>query len=151
MSQSSVNPMNQRIIYPTPEGGVAVLIPSPFSGLTIEEIAAKDVPAGVPFKIVEAEDIPADRSFRGAWEHSAAGISVSVPKAKEIHKNRWREARGPLLAKLDTEFMRAVEADDAAAKASIAAKKQALRDVTKATLPNDLNGIKATWPEVLNG
>ena len=40
-------------------------------GLTIDEIAAKDVPAGKPFKIVEAADIPADRTFRDAWEYQA--------------------------------------------------------------------------------
>lgn len=63
--------MNSRIIYPTPEGGVAVIIPAAECGLTIEEIAAKDVPAGVPFKIVDASDIPEDRTFRNAWEFTA--------------------------------------------------------------------------------
>jgi hypothetical protein len=62
---------NPRIIYPTPEGGVAIIIPAPDCGLTIEQIAAKDVPAGVPFRIVEATDIPTDRTFRNAWEFSA--------------------------------------------------------------------------------
>jgi hypothetical protein len=61
---------NLRIIYPTPEGGVAIIIPAPDCGLTIEEIAAKDVPAGVPFRIVDASDIPSDRTFRNAWEFS---------------------------------------------------------------------------------
>jgi hypothetical protein len=63
--------INPRIIYPTPEGGVAIIIPAPDCGLTIEEIAAKDVPAGVPFRIVEADTIPTDRTFRNAWEFSA--------------------------------------------------------------------------------
>lgn len=62
---------NLRIIYPTPEGGVAIIIPILESGLTIEEIAAKDVPAGVPYKIVDASEIPADRTFRNAWEFTA--------------------------------------------------------------------------------
>ena len=62
---------NPRIIYPTPEGGVAIIIPAPDCGLTIEEIAAKDVPAGVPFRIVEADTIPEDRTFRAAWEFIA--------------------------------------------------------------------------------
>jgi hypothetical protein len=62
---------NPRIIYPTPEGGVAIIIPSPDCGLTVEQIAAKDVPAGVPFRIVEADTIPTDRTFRNAWEFSA--------------------------------------------------------------------------------
>ncbi len=59
--------MNQRIIYPT-DGGVAVIIPAD-CGLTIEEIAAKDVPAGKPYKIVDVADIPTDRTFRNAWEY----------------------------------------------------------------------------------
>jgi hypothetical protein len=63
--------MNSRIIYPTNDGGVAVIIPAPECGLTIEEIAAKDVPAGKPFKIVDVADIPTDRTFRNAWEYTA--------------------------------------------------------------------------------
>lgn len=59
---------NQRIIYPTPEGGVAIIIPAPECGLTIEQIAAKDVPPGVAFKIVDVSEIPEDRTFRAAWE-----------------------------------------------------------------------------------
>lgn len=62
--------MNKRIIYPTDEGGVAVIIPAPDCGLTIDEIAAKDVPEGKPFKIVDVADIPSDRTFRGAWEYT---------------------------------------------------------------------------------
>ena len=61
---------NPRIIYPTPEGGVAIIVPAPDCGLTLEQIAAKDVPAGVPYRIVDASDIPSDRTFRAAWEYS---------------------------------------------------------------------------------
>ena len=63
--------MNQRIIYPTDDGGVAIIIPAPECGLTIEEIATKDVPAGKPYKIVNGSDIPSDRTFRNAWEYTA--------------------------------------------------------------------------------
>lgn len=59
--------MNQRIIYKTNDGGVAVIIPAN-CGLTIEQIAEKDVPKNTPYKIVNAEDIPSDRTFRNAWE-----------------------------------------------------------------------------------
>lgn len=61
--------MNQRIIYPKDDGGVAIIIPAPECGLTIEEIAAKDVPQGKPYKIVDVSDIPTDRTFRDAWEY----------------------------------------------------------------------------------
>lgn len=62
--------MDQRIIYPTENGGVAVIIPAPECNLSIEEIATKDVPAGRPFKIVDISDIPTDRTFRDAWEYA---------------------------------------------------------------------------------
>ena len=60
-----------RILYPTADGGVAVIVPAEECGLTIEAIAAKDVPAGTPFKIVDEADIPSDRTFRNAWEYTA--------------------------------------------------------------------------------
>ena len=63
--------MNKRIIYPTADGGVAVIIPAAECGLSIEAIAAKDVPNGKPFKIVDVSDIPEDRTFRAAWEFAA--------------------------------------------------------------------------------
>jgi hypothetical protein len=63
--------MDKRIIYPNNDGGVAIIVPAPDCGLTIEEIAAKDVPAGKPFKIVDVADIPSDRTFRNAWEYQA--------------------------------------------------------------------------------
>jgi hypothetical protein len=63
--------MNQRIIYPTDDGGVAVIVPAPECGLTIEQIASKNVPAGKPYKIVDVSDIPSDRTFRNAWEYTA--------------------------------------------------------------------------------
>jgi hypothetical protein len=63
--------MNQRIIYQNDDGGVSILVPSPeyLAEHTIEELAAKDVPEGKPFKIVDVADIPTDRTFRDAWEY----------------------------------------------------------------------------------
>lgn len=40
------------IIYPNDEGWVSVITPAD-CGMTIEEIAAKDVPAGKPYEIVD--------------------------------------------------------------------------------------------------
>jgi hypothetical protein len=56
----------QRIIHPLPEGGIAVVIPT--GELPVQEIARKDVPAGIPYRIVTTDDLPSDRDFRAAWE-----------------------------------------------------------------------------------
>lgn len=142
--------MNFRITYQTPEGGVAVIIPTDDCGLTIEQIAAKDVPAGIPFKIVDVSAIPSDRTFRNAWEHCPVkGTKVNTAKAKAIHLDRLRELRAPKLAALDIAYQRADELGDAQGKRDLAAKKQALRDVTKAVLPDDLATLKDFIPDIL--
>ena len=63
--------MNQVIIYKQDNGVVAIVRPTEeaLALYSIEAIAAKDVPAGKPFKIVDAADIPEDRTFRNAWEY----------------------------------------------------------------------------------
>jgi len=72
--------MNSRIIFPNDDGGVAVIVPSPncLKEHTIEEIAAKDVPAGKPYKIVDVADIPSDRTFRNAWTMNEADLTDGV-------------------------------------------------------------------------
>ena len=76
--------MTQRIIYPTPEGGIAVIIPAPECGLSAQEIARKDVPAGTPYKIIDTVDVPDDRTFRNAWEGD-----FSEPDGHGIGQNAW--------------------------------------------------------------
>ena len=72
--------MNQRIIYSTDDGGVAIIVPTPeaLEQYGIEAIALKDVPTGKPFKIVNITDIPSDRTFRGAWEVDATTLTDGV-------------------------------------------------------------------------
>ena len=69
--------MNKRIIYQNDNGGVAVIVPCD-CGLTIEQIAAKDVPTGLPYKIVDVADIPSDRTQREAWTVDAADLTDGV-------------------------------------------------------------------------
>jgi hypothetical protein len=69
--------MNKRIIYQNDNGGVAVIIPCD-CGLTIEQIAAKDVPTGKPYKIVDVADIPSDRTQRETWTVDAADLTDGV-------------------------------------------------------------------------
>jgi hypothetical protein len=74
--------MTQRIIYQNNDGGVSILIPT--GELAIEEVAKKDVPAGVPYKIVDATDIPEDRTFRGAWE-----ANITEPDGVGLGYDAW--------------------------------------------------------------
>jgi len=120
----------KRIIYDNDEGGVSVIIPAPECGLTIEQIAEKDVPKGKAYKIVDVSEIPSDRYFRNAWKHSEGVIEVDMPKAVEIQKEKLRQERKPLLEALDAQFMIALENDDKKALADIKAEKQRLRDIT---------------------
>lgn len=67
----------KRIIYRNDSGGVSVIIPMS-SRLTVEQIAAKDVPAGRPFKIVDVADLPADRQARDAWTVDEADLTDGI-------------------------------------------------------------------------
>ena len=69
--------MDQRIIYQNDQGGVAVIIPAE-CGLTIEQIAAKDVPTGKAYKIVDVADIPTDRQRRNEWAVDEADLTDGV-------------------------------------------------------------------------
>jgi hypothetical protein len=62
--------MEKRIVYNNDEGGISIIIPTAewLAEHTIEELAAKDVPAGKDYHIVDVSEIPSDRTFRNAWE-----------------------------------------------------------------------------------
>ena len=62
-----------RIIYKTPDGGVAIIIPA-----STIEACIKDIPEGAEFSIVDTADIPSDRTFRNAWEYSPNGSEASA-------------------------------------------------------------------------
>ena len=76
-------------------------------------------------------------------------IRINIDKAKAIKLDQLRADRAPKLAALDLAFMRAVEQGDLLAQASIAAEKQALRDITKQPLPDDVAVLKDFKPDIL--
>ena len=61
---------DKRIIFPNDDGGVSVIVPSDNCGLSVEEIARKDVPSGKAYQVVDVADVPSDRSFRNAWTYT---------------------------------------------------------------------------------
>lgn len=69
-----------KIIYKNLDGSVAVIHPTPeaLEFMTIEEIALKDVPTGLPYKIVDDSEIPTDRTFRDAWTVDEAILTDGV-------------------------------------------------------------------------
>lgn len=101
---------------------------------------------------------PQNRYFTDAWTLSEDAnhneiVVIDVEKAKEVWKRRMREARTPIMTKLDADYFVALEQSDNAKATAIAQKKQLLRDVTK--LPALLNAtsveeIEAVWPEYLD-
>ena len=142
--------MSQVIIYDQGPGRPAAIV-RPAPGVSIEEARAA-VPAAADSIVVDDASVPSDRTFRDAWALNQAQLFVDMTKAREIHKDHLRSLRAPKLAEADTEFLRAIEAENRQLQAEIAAKKQALRDVTadpsitQARTPEEL---KAAVPAIL--
>jgi hypothetical protein len=70
--------MTQVIIYNQDNGIPAVVMPTQeaLSSHTIEQIAAKDVPAGKKFKIVDAADLPTEP--QEAWVVNEADLTDGI-------------------------------------------------------------------------
>lgn len=140
--------MTQCIVAPNERGFTTVWIPT--GEVPLEDVLAKDCPPGA--FIINADALPSDNEFFDAWKVAGNAVTVDMPAARGIWRDKMRQARAPKLAALDVEFMRAVERGDAAAQADIAARKQALRDVTAdpaiesaATTAE----LRAVWPAIL--
>ena len=145
----------QKIIYPTAGNTLAVIVPSPsfLEVHTIEELAAKDVPAGLPYQVVDSESLPAETGFRNAWVadfENYQGVTVDLAKAKVIYKETADSTAASLSTPLTQEYMRltAIEADTTAVQAQLqainaAAEETAYLDAT--TVPE----LVACWPAEL--
>ena len=74
------------------------------------------------------------------------GFGINMAKARDIHKNKIREARTPKLAELDIEFQKALETGSSTT--DIVNKKQALRDApanSDIDSASDTDALKAQW------
>jgi hypothetical protein len=74
------------VIYPL-DSGIVLVVPT--EELPLEEVARKDVPANVPYIIVNRADIPEDREFRNAWE-----ADFSNPDGYGIGAEAWHAEKG---------------------------------------------------------
>ena len=131
--------MTQAIIFTNSNGGVSVCVPT--GELPIEQVQAKDTPAGSI--IVNTSELPNQHNdFFDAWELNGTTVTVNKSKAVEITKKRLRFERDPLLAAQDVLFQRAQETN--ADTTAIVAEKQRLRDITDlATTALTLEQLKA--------
>ena len=132
---------NQRILYPTAEGGVAIVIPA--SGLSIDEVAAKDVPQGVPYEIVEVDAIPSDRTFRGAWVLGDCCVDQDLDKCKAIGHDMRRAQREAEFAPFDAIIMKQIPGNSAV---EAEASRQAVRE--KYALIQDVIEMAETTDEI---
>jgi hypothetical protein len=127
-----------RIIYPTPEGGVAVIIPA-----ESVELALKDVPAGVDYEIVPEDAIPSDRFFRNAWTLGDCCVDLDLDKCKEIGHERRRAARTEEFQPFDEIIAKQIPGKDAAqaeeARQTIRNKYTEIQDaIDAAETPDDI-------------
>ena len=122
-------------------------------------VAIARVQGGIPAEAVAHEidvsDLPggaAGKAFRNAWKLDGGRVAIDMERARSIHMERIRAARGPELARLDVAFMRSVEGGDPNGMAEVAAEKQRLRDLPQSldlTVATTTEELDALWPAEL--
>lgn len=138
-----------KIIYQNQEGGVSVIHPT--GELSIEEVAAKDVPHGVLYDIVEDDAIPSDRTFRNAWILGDCCIEHDLDKCKALGHDMRRAKRAEEFAPHDEVIMKQIPGADADAAE---AARQAIRDkyaavqeaIDAAATPEDIKAALEVTP-----
>ena len=145
--------MTQIFIYQNPTGGVSVGTPTDeaLQTQTIEQIAAKDVPAGVQWYVVDSSSLPIDTAFFNAWVFTTPpNVVVDIAKAQGIYKQTADNTAAALSTPLTQEYMRltAIGGDTTAVQAQLqainaAAEETAYLDAT--TVPE----LVACWPPEL--
>jgi hypothetical protein len=143
----------KKIVYSRPDGGVSVVTPAlnlhsdpPDTEDDAVARAMKRLPEdAIAPRVVDANEIPADRTFRNAWK---ADLTVDMAKARAIHRNKLRELRAPLFEPLERAQRTALVSGDTATALAIETKLQTLRNVTAdpaieaASTPEELKSIQ---------
>jgi hypothetical protein len=93
-----------------------------------------------------------DSGFFEAWTFADSRVQIDMSKARDIWRDRMRNASERLLAALDVDYLRADEGGDELMRRDVMARKRELRDVTRdaaierAETPDEL---KRCWPSCL--
>ena len=144
--------MSKVIIYNQEENGImAVCVPATNCGMSIEQIAEKDVPTK-KFKIIDSSDLDKlDNKFRNAWTcDSKMNPKIDIKLARDIWRDRIRTARKPVLEKLDVDYMRALEANEDTT--NIVKYKQELRDLpqdSEIENASSIEDLQKVWHNLL--
>jgi len=127
----------KRIVYEL-DGQLAIVTPvintmGEAEGFTEDDAlarASQKLPDGAEnVQILDAEAIPADRTFRDAWRVDRDKIKIDMPRARDILRTKLREFRAEKMGSLDVEYQRADETKNDKKKAAVIAEKQVLRDL----------------------
>jgi len=145
--------MSKVIVFENNKGNVSVVTPTEqgLQVLTIEQIAQKDTPAGVPHYIVDFSTLPKDTGFFNAWVFTTPpSIEVNLNQAKVIYKEAADTRASNLSKPLVDEYMRltAIGADTTAVQAQIQAINAAAEE-TAYLNANTVNELIACWPPEL--
>lgn len=132
------------IAYKDDNGGVTIVYPAYQSEWNQQEqdnfllfVQNKDVPklsdgSTRQSWIIDGEETLPTKYVRQAWDITNDGkLYFDMNKGYDVKKDHLRFLRKPFLEKLDIDFMKALEAGDAALMSNIINKKQTLRDITK--------------------
>lgn len=145
--------MAQKIVYTNNDGSVAIITPADeaLTIMTIEQIAVKDVPDDLSYRITGAENIPSDRVFRDAWTDANPGdaVDIDMAKAKSIQMDRVRAARDVKWPDFDARYMAAQR--DSMDLTALDAGRQTLKDIPNnaqidVDAAADVTALKAAWP-----
>ncbi len=157
--------MAKRIIYTRPDGGVSIVVPTPETLANPDfsddadlnaHLLARSIPDDASnVEIVDDTVVPANRTFRSAWRQTGAIVVVNMPAARQLHLQRIRTVRDDVLARTDTDFVRAVEDGDIVEQTRLKTLRQALRDIPAEVqagidAAGDPNTLDALWPTQLN-
>ena len=125
-----------RIIFQNDSGGVSVIVPT-----GSVELALKDVPEGVPYEIVEATDIPSDRTFRNAWVIGNGCIEHDLDQCRDIGHDIRRTMRSEEFQPFDEIIAKQIPGADAltaeASRQDIRDKYALIQDVINASKTPD--------------
>ena len=143
--------MDQKIVYETPDGGIAVVHPT--GEVSIDALVISVVPSGALYEIVDESIIPTDRLFRGAWKATNVGIESTTTEiyedvgiSKSMAHDMRRAKRNELFAPYDEIIMKQIPGDDAvAAEAARAVIRTQFAGIQSAIDDSvDVVGIKST-------